>query len=497
MMSAQPTRGAPDPGFRTGVVRGISHGLFGPPTAFAEAAAGLGVGLVRAYVYWSQVEPEEGRFDFAVVDGLLDDLDAHGMDVWLTVCSSSPWATRVPTTFQPQSPALDPTRYGRFVQAVVRRCAGRVHYWQCNNEPSNTGLLWAGTAEEYLAQLRIFYDVVRRESPAADVVLGGCGYDYLSSEPGSAPRRFFEVLVEEGREAFDLFSVHLYDDPARIPGHVEDVRSLMRKSGAEKPVVVGEYAGPSLFELPDALAALETAMITAFGASHKPDQAEPPDRRAMRQLYDRLDELPDGIRIFLEGCPPELEALRERVACRQMVTRNVLALAAGAGLTVCWDLAPEIPHYRDRLNMLGFLSGTFALLDFDDDGGLTRERPAAATLRWWPGTSPAPGARSRSRPTTPTCRPTRSKPLMTRRSTCSGATATCCAARPRRRSRWTGPGPSRPPSSRTRSAPGTTRAGPRPGRSLDVRHPDAGVALSAPSTSGIGYGWTAFPAPSW
>ena len=101
----------------------------------------------------------------------------------------------------------------------------------------------------------------------------------------------------------------------------------------------------------------------------------------MRQLYDRLDELPDGIRMFLEGPPPELEALRERVACRQMVTRNVLALAAGAGLTVCWDLAPEIPHYRDRLNMLGFLSGTFALLDFDDDGGLTRERPAAATLR--------------------------------------------------------------------------------------------------------------------
>ena len=162
------TRGAPDPGFRTGVVRGISHGLFGPPTAFAEAAAGLGVGLVRAYVYWSQVEPEEGHFDFAVVDGLLDDLDAHGMDVWLTVCSSSPWATRVPTTFQPQSPALDATRYGRFVQAVVRRCAGRVQYWQCNNEPSNTGLLWDGTAEEYVAQLRVFYDVVRHESPAAD-----------------------------------------------------------------------------------------------------------------------------------------------------------------------------------------------------------------------------------------------------------------------------------------------------------------------------------------
>jgi hypothetical protein len=87
------------------------------------------------------------------------------------------------------------------------------------------------------------------------------------------------------------------------------------------------------------------------------------------------------MRIFLEECPPELEALRERVACRQMVTRNVLALAAGVTLTLCWDLAPEIPHYRDRLNMLGFLSGTFALLDFDQGWGLTRERPAAKTLR--------------------------------------------------------------------------------------------------------------------
>ena len=52
---------------------------------------------------------------------------------------SSPWGTRVPTDFQPQSPAHDQDAYGEFVRQVVRRCAGRVRYWQCNNEPSNTG----------------------------------------------------------------------------------------------------------------------------------------------------------------------------------------------------------------------------------------------------------------------------------------------------------------------------------------------------------------------
>jgi hypothetical protein len=30
---------------------------------------------------------------------------------------------------------------------------GRVDYWQCSNEPSNTGMLWAGTASDYVGQL--------------------------------------------------------------------------------------------------------------------------------------------------------------------------------------------------------------------------------------------------------------------------------------------------------------------------------------------------------
>jgi hypothetical protein len=32
----------------------------------------LGAGLVRVYLYWSQVEPEPGRFDWTVVDAFLD-----------------------------------------------------------------------------------------------------------------------------------------------------------------------------------------------------------------------------------------------------------------------------------------------------------------------------------------------------------------------------------------------------------------------------------------
>ncbi len=99
----------------------------------------------------------------------------------------------------------------------------------------------------------------------------------------------------------------------------------------------------------------------------------------MRALYARQDELPPRLRMLMEDCPPELAARRDRINCRQIVTRNVLALSAGVTRTACWNLAPEIPGYRDRLNMMGFLFGRLALMDYAD-GGLTRRHPSAGTF---------------------------------------------------------------------------------------------------------------------
>jgi hypothetical protein len=147
------------PGVRLGIVRSISYGLFGKPDRFVPQLRELGATLVRVYVYWSQVEPEPGRYTFTAVDAFLDQLDGSE-EVWVTVCSSSRWATRQATDFLPPSPAKDPDAYRRFVDRLVRHCAGRVHYWQCDNEPCNVGLTWAGTAAEYVAQLQVMHRAV-------------------------------------------------------------------------------------------------------------------------------------------------------------------------------------------------------------------------------------------------------------------------------------------------------------------------------------------------
>lgn len=375
-------------GIRLGIARGITYGLFGPPHQFVPHLRELGSDLVRVYVYWNQMEPEPGHFDWTIVDSLLEQLEGDE-EVWVTVCSSSLWATRQATDFLPPSPAKDNDAYLRFVRALISRCEGRVQYWQCNNEPSNIGLLWAGTAAEYVVQLRVLHRAVRAADPNAMVVLGGCGYDVLSSTRDGPARQFFDHVLAEGQDAFDLFSVHLYDDPRRIPEHVDTVRGMMRAHGYERPVVVGEYNGPTLFEFPEVDQVLQRTMTAAFadgdvgGFSTSGLAAtagvETPERRAMKALYAAMPGLPARLQMFMAGCPPELEQRRHRINCREIVTRNLFALSVGVRRTVCWHLAPEVPNYEDPYTMMELLNGKLAIMGYEGDR-LGRRRPAAGTF---------------------------------------------------------------------------------------------------------------------
>jgi hypothetical protein len=373
--------------FRPGIVRGISYGLFSRPDRFIPEARALGARVVRAYLFWGQIEPHPGAYTWVAVDALLDQLDGDE-EIWITLCSSSPWATRVSTDFLPPSPAHDLAAYGQFVRRTVAHCGGRVRYWQCDNEPSNTELLWAGTADEYEAQLKTFYAAVKSAQATALVVLGGCGYDVLSSPPDSPQREFFDRLASAGRDAFDLFDVHLYGDPYRIPQYVATARRCMAAHGYQKPVIAGEYGGPSLFEFPEVEAALQVALAEAFSSLAEPQSTEvlaaqssqdTPERIAMKALYARMASLPPRLQMFMHACPPELEAKRHRIACRQLVMRNVFALASGIQRTLYWNLAPEAPGPVDPYMLMHLLIGKLPLLDYRDSA-LTHRHPEAFTF---------------------------------------------------------------------------------------------------------------------
>jgi hypothetical protein len=83
--------------------------------------------------------------------------------------------------------------------------------------------------------------------------------------------------------------------------------------------------------------------------------------------------------MFMAGCPADLEARRERIGCRQVVMRTVLALAEGVRRTAYWNLAPEYPGPVDHLQLMHLLIGKLPLLGYRD-GELSVRHPPADTF---------------------------------------------------------------------------------------------------------------------
>jgi len=69
--------------------------------------------------------------------------------------------------------------------------------------------------------------------PTAAVVLGGAPYMLPASTPDSPERQFYGVLLRDGRDAFDIFDLHLYGPAEQIVADIETVRSMIRAVGYE------------------------------------------------------------------------------------------------------------------------------------------------------------------------------------------------------------------------------------------------------------------------
>jgi Beta-galactosidase len=130
------------------------------------AALGLGPAVVRLGAYWSDVEPRAGRPDFGVLDRLVEQAEARGVRLVLTVGMKAP---RWPEYYLPGWLAPRPAGPGRrisddprvragalaFLELVVQRyrqLAG-LEAWQVENEPLDpAGPRWWRIGADFLAE---------------------------------------------------------------------------------------------------------------------------------------------------------------------------------------------------------------------------------------------------------------------------------------------------------------------------------------------------------
>jgi hypothetical protein len=178
----------------------VLNGAAGYSAQGSSLIGSLGVGWVRSFVSWRAFEPSRDHIDQGQVSWLETELAKlpAGTKTILVVVGAPQWASGSANQLNPPRQAND---YGRFLDAMAKRFAGRVAAWEIWNE-EDASPWWPSGPDPavYTAMLKAAHKAIKQADPRATVVLGGLtGNDY----------EYLEQLYADGAKgSFDAVAVH-------------------------------------------------------------------------------------------------------------------------------------------------------------------------------------------------------------------------------------------------------------------------------------------------
>lgn len=142
------------------------------------------------FFYWSQLEPEPGRYDWTAVDAFPRQTDAD-TELRIMIGASSPLATARSTDFLPASPRLELRAYARMISSLVQHCNGRFGGGSAKTNRATRGSGEAPLPSTSPSSMR---SPARCEAPTE--TLGSCWEGcppgvFPADEEDSQERRFF------------------------------------------------------------------------------------------------------------------------------------------------------------------------------------------------------------------------------------------------------------------------------------------------------------------
>ena len=240
------------------------------------------VETLRMPIYWFEVEPREGEYDFTNVDREVEEAAEAGISVLPFVYGSPRWVERTEAVAPLGAKAL--AEWKGFLRVLVRRYGPRgsfwignahrepIRRWQIWNEP-NFRLYWAPKIEPagYAKLLHASATAIRGADPKAKMVLAGIAPVGYGMKTWVFMRRL--LAVPGVRRDFDFAADHPYSaNIAELDYQVEKVRAAMVAGGAgAKPLIVTEFGVASHGDYPSAFV-----------------EGEEGQARFLRQAYERL-----------------------------------------------------------------------------------------------------------------------------------------------------------------------------------------------------------------
>ncbi|PID37411.1 MAG: hypothetical protein CR993_00585 [Rhodobacterales bacterium] len=255
LLIATPARAEPLIGMSFPPVTTAQHRAF-----TARALKNLGIRHIRISENWKLRGVSPGPQDFAPLVERLDDLNAAGLKILLTIPSDGPRAVCVRQGTHGCAIAAD-APFEAYLKPLFQAVRGRVEAVQFGNEWETQ---FPGSAAEFIALTNRFYAAAKQHAPGLPVVLGGItgtvpyyhAYCIEKRDPNvpkldaagvqqalcAKPPRAEQARVEAvfARAKYDIADLHLYDAPGLWRAAYDWTRARARA-----PVWITEFGGPN------------------------------------------------------------------------------------------------------------------------------------------------------------------------------------------------------------------------------------------------------------
>jgi len=158
-----------------------------------------GFSWIRQTFPWAQIEPEQGQFDWAQWDRIVQ--NSGDLDLIAVLDTAPLWAAS-----SNSNPPTSTAQFANFARSLALRYGDRIDYYQIWDEP-NLGDRWRGEVNpiEYAELLRQAGDAIKQVDPTATIILAGLAPTVETSKANLADWLFLRRLYEAG--ARDLFEV--------------------------------------------------------------------------------------------------------------------------------------------------------------------------------------------------------------------------------------------------------------------------------------------------
>lgn len=168
-----------------------------------QVAHEVGATYLRCAFTWNAIEPEQGRYNWAFWDMLVEEAERSGIQLIPYVAYTPEWAAGTPDQFWKRPPS-DPKFYADFMYTIASRYRGRIHSWEIWNEP-DIAEYWMGDPDQFAALVKLASAAIRRADPDATLVLAGMS---------KGPSPFFRQLVQKHHleRYVDVVAMHGYPE---------------------------------------------------------------------------------------------------------------------------------------------------------------------------------------------------------------------------------------------------------------------------------------------